>query len=285
MRPTLVRLLGLEFHAYTTMLAVSFLVCTLLAVREGLRQHPPIEGNPRGGLWAFFGALIGAKVFWIIQYDTPWHVWRAVFVWMGGYVFYGGLLGGLLALLVYLRLNRLPILRSGDICVQYLALGEAITRVGCFLNGCCWGEPTPAPWGVCFPRNSYAWLEHVKGHLIDASASASLPVHPTQLYMVGGLVVAFLVMRRQFRRSHLAGSIILLYCFLYGILRFTVEHFRGDSARSVFGLTVSQSISVGLVLVALFGYVALRHYGGHTPQPGQNGPEPHEEAFRDGDAT
>lgn len=285
MRPTLLRFLGLEFHAYTTMLAVAFLVCTLLAVREGWRQNPPIEGNPRGGLWAFFGALLGAKAFWIIQYDTPWHVWRAVFVWMGGYVFYGGLLGGTAALLLYLRLNKLPIRRSGDICVQYLALGEAITRIGCFLNGCCWGEPTHAPWGVHFPRNSYAWLEHVKDGLLEASAPASLPVHPTQLYMVGGLMITFVILKRACARPHREGAVILLYCLCYGIVRFTVEQFRGDSARSVFGLTVSQSISVALVVLAAVGYVLLRQYGGNTPQARQDAIGPQEGVSRDGDGA
>ncbi len=285
MRPTLVKFFGLEFHAYTTMLAAAFLVCTLLAVREGLRQNPPIEGNPRGGLWAFFGALIGAKAFWIIQYDTPWNVWRAVFVWMGGYVFYGGLLGGAGALLLYMRLNRLPILRSGDICVQYLALGEAITRVGCFLNGCCWGEPTHVPWGVHFPRHSYAWLEHVKEGLLEASAPASLSVHPTQLYMVGGLVITFLLMRLLSARPHREGAIILHYCLLYGILRFSVEHFRGDSARSVLGLTVSQSISAALIVFAVAGYFLLRQYVGNTPQARQAGFGPHGDSPDDLDAT
>jgi len=259
MRPTLVEAFGLKFHAYPTFLAFAFLLGTLLVVRHGERAKPPILGNPQGGLWAFVGALVGAKVFWILQYSEPKNLWRVPFVWEGGLVYYGGLIGGGLAAFAYIIYHRLPIRRSADICVIYLALGQATTRVGCFLNGCCWGTETGLPWAITFPKASLAFRHQASTGLIDHAAAHALPVHPTQLYMVVGLLVIFIMLWSAHGRGHFDGAIALLYCFSYGGLRFVVESFRGDSARSVFGMTVSQTISLALLILALAVVLARRY--------------------------
>ena len=251
MHPTLLKISGLEFHAYPAMLAIAFLACTLWTVRNLQRHDPPIDGSPHGGLWVFVGALLGAKVFWILQYSEVQYLYRAVFIWEGGLVFYGGLIGGALALIAYVRLNHLPLGIVLDAAAPSLALGEAITRIGCFLNGCCWGHPGHVPWAVCFPRGSHPFEQQLTDGLIKASAAASLPVHPTQLYMTAGLLVAFALLTLAWRVKHPAGTVVGLYLVLYGIIRFTVESFRGDSARSVSGMTVSQSISLGLAIAGL----------------------------------
>jgi phosphatidylglycerol:prolipoprotein diacylglycerol transferase len=251
MHPTLLRLFGLEFHAYPAMLAIAFLTCTLMAVRDLQRRDPPVYGSPNGGLWAFIGALVGAKAYWILQYSEPRYLWQAVFVWEGGLVFYGGLIGGVLGLLAYVRVAKLPPLTIADASAPYLALGEAITRIGCFLNGCCWGRPSSIWWAIRFPRHSHPFEQQVADKLIASSASESLPVHPTQLYMVFGLLAVFVVLRIVGRNGGFAGRTTVLYVLLFGILRFTVESFRGDSARSMAGMTVSQGISLGMVIAAV----------------------------------
>ena len=258
MRPTLLEVFGLKFHAWPTMLALAFLVGTLLAVRHGERAKPPIIGNPQGGLWAFIGALVGAKVFWILQYSEPKLLWRAFFLWEGGLVYYGGLIGGALAAFAYITVHKLPIRRSADVCAIYLALGQAITRVGCFLNGCCWGIETDVPWALTFPKNSYAYKHQIEAGIIDHTAVHANPVHPTQLYMVIGLIAIFALLEVAYGRRHFDGAIALLYCFAYGILRFIVEFYRGDSARSVFGMTVSQVISLGLLILPVVVLALMR---------------------------
>lgn len=247
MYPTLLEIRGYTFHAYPAMLALAFLSCTLLAVRDLQRRDPPVPGTPQGGLWAFLGALLGAKVYWILQYSEPKYLWHALFVWEGGLVFYGGLIGGAMGLFIYLTINKLPYVTVADCAAPYLALGEAITRVGCFLNGCCWGRPTAMPWGVCFPKYSHAYLQQLDQHQIDSSAASALAVHPTQLYMTFGLLAVMLVLRRVRKRGYREGTATVLYFLLYGVLRFTVEAFRADSAYSVFGMTVSQAASLALV--------------------------------------
>lgn len=269
MHPTLLEIgpswFRLEFHAYTVGLAMAFLVGVLGAVRENYKLERPYPVTPAGGVWIFFGALLGAKIYWYIQYGGTWrddegepYAWYRVFaLWEGGMVYYGGLIGGVVGAIAYFKYVRVPILPMADIGLPYLPLGHSIARLGCFLNGCCWGYPTGAPTGVVFPRWSLAFRQQLDDGLLDRSASAALPVHPTQLYESFGLFVIFLVMRFAYKHKKFNGSIALLYPLLYGILRFTTEAFRGDSARSVFGMSVSQTIGLVLFLGAASIYVVM----------------------------
>lgn len=265
MHPTLLELGPFKFHAYTVGLALAFLVGVLGAVRENYKRENPFPVTPAGGVWIFFGALLGAKIYWYIQYGGTWtddegnpYEWHRVFrLWEGGMVYYGGLIGGVVGAIAYFKYVRVPILPMGDIGLPFLPLGHSIARLGCYLNGCCWGYPTSAPTGVTFPRWSLAFRQQVDDGLIERSAAAPLPVHPTQLYESFGLFLIFLVMRFAYKHKKYDGSIMLLYPLLYGILRFTTEAFRGDSARSVMGMTVSQTIGLALFLGAACIYVIM----------------------------
>lgn len=265
MHPTLLSIGPFDFHAYTVTLAIAFLVGVLGAVRENYKRENPFPVTPAGGVWIFFGALLGAKVYWALQYGPTWvddegngFAWyRVFFLWEGGMVYYGGLIGGFLGGVAYLRFMRVPILPMGDIGLPFLPLGHSIARLGCYLNGCCWGQVTDGPTGVVFPRRSLAWRQQVDDGLIARSAEAPLPVHPTQLYEAFGLFVIFLIMRYAYKHKKFDGSVMLLYPLLYGILRFSVEAFRGDSARALFGMTASQLIGMGLFLGAALAYVVL----------------------------
>lgn len=256
MRPELIRIGDFVIHGYPAMLALAFLVCTLGASYESQRQTPPFFIPPRAGVWAFLGALVGAKAFWIAQYASWQDLWRAFRIWESGLVFYGGLIGGLIAVVIYFRVVGVPLGRGLDVAAPYVALGEAITRLGCFLNGCCWGAVCDWPWAVTFPAHSLAHEQQLMDGLVGFDATGPLPVHPTQLYMVAGLVGAFLLMKWALGRAR-TGTIVMLYLVTYGLVRFTVEAFRGDSARSVAGMTVSQTISLMLFLIGCAGLITL----------------------------
>ena len=263
MRPTLLEIGGLQFHAYPTMLAIAFLVCTLGIVRDLQHRATPISLDPIAGVWALFGAMIGARAYCILQYGEIRDVWRAIFFWERGLVFYGGLIGGVLAVYVYLRWKRVPAIPVADAAAPYLTLGEAITRIGCFLNGCCWGGVTHLPWGVHFPAGSLPYNQQLDDRIIQPTALTSAAVHPTQLYMTAGLLIIFVLLKVLARRTTLPGLSVAAYGIGYGILRFLVEGLRGDSARSVLGMTVSQVISLGFVLaglIAVFWLVATKKY-------------------------
>lgn len=261
MRPTLISIGFLEFHSYTVALALAFLAGVLLPIRENYRLEKPYPATPMVGLFVFLGALIGARGYWILQYDTWRHLYRAVYVWQGGLVFYGGLIGGVAGCLVYLRVKRIPLLPAADLALPFVPLAHAIGRIGCFLNGCCWGMPTDMPWGVTFPKSRWGvYAQHLKDGLVKADAPCALPVHPTQLYEMAGLLAIFAIIRYAYKHKspYRDGSVMVLYPLFYGILRFLVEDFRGDSGRPVFGLTVSQLISLGMIVFAGMLWVLLR---------------------------
>lgn len=233
MRPVLFHVGEMSFHSYTVMFSLAFLVGTILAVRENFRRERPFPITTMAGVWAFAGGLLGAKVWWWAQYgewaDLKW----GEFLLTGGLVFFGGLIGGVLGVILYLRRAGAPVIPVSDLALPYVALAHGIARVGCFLNGCCHGSHTTAPWGVPYPKNLPA---------------ATLPVHPVQLYETLGLLVLFAVLRLVYRRGPRTGTVMLGYLAGYGTLRFVTEFFRGDSGHPLLGLTASQAVAGAMVL-------------------------------------
>ena len=103
-----------------------------------------------------------------------WTSFRSIF--QSGGVFYGGLLAGILVAWWYARRYQLPLWRTADVLAPGVVIGQAIGRLGCFMNGCCYGHPTAVPWGVKFPHDSFAWLEFgVPGVRSKSSALWRIP--------------------------------------------------------------------------------------------------------------
>ncbi|MCC6486862.1 MAG: prolipoprotein diacylglyceryl transferase [Candidatus Hydrogenedentes bacterium] len=261
MKPDLITVFGVTFHSYRTVLAVAFAVCTILAVRESRRRGGAVVLTPVLGVWALAGALLGARIFYVLQYECIQALAQALLVWKGGLVFYGGLAGGTLAVAAYCRLRGMRVLPVADIGAPYLALGEAITRIGCFLNGCCYGVACAWPWGVSFPQGSVAYQDHLDAAILGPNLTQTVPLHPTQLYMTAGLVAVFVMLKLLLSKKAWDGSVVCAYLLLYGILRFLVEILRGDSLRGAAGLTLSQSISVAVALAALIALMVQTRRG------------------------
>jgi len=245
MHPILFDFSGVIISTYTVMLAVAIVAGVSLTVREAERRELAIT-YPMAVL-VLLGGLVGARAFWIIQFGHVSDLWQAVMIWSPGLVFYGGLIGGIATLLLILRIRHVPLWPSLDALAPHAALGESIARLGCFMAGCCWGRTCTVPWGVRFPAGSFAYMDQLEAGLLDGAAVTSLPVHPTQLYMAFGLGAVYAVLRLVLRHQHAPGYVLAAYFALYGVLRFTVEMFRGDSARPVLGMTVSQVLSAGIV--------------------------------------
>jgi phosphatidylglycerol:prolipoprotein diacylglycerol transferase len=143
--------------------------------------------------------------------------------------------------------------KVADLCAPWIAFGLALTRVGCFLNGCCFGKITNVPWAVRFPVGSPAWEAQRDAHLLSGPASA-FPVHPTQIYLalLDGLTFAVLyfVIRR---RKRFDGQIFAWLLILKGVFRSFVEIWRDDERGVLFGwLSTSQIISLPLVALGIY---------------------------------
>lgn len=241
MYPILVKLGPVTLYSYGVMLAVAFLVSLGLARRAARRLPPALRAISAEQLadlitLSLLGGIVGGRLFYVM---LSWKVFvespaELLAIWHGGLVWYGGFLGGVLAAWLYVRAQRLRFLRVGDQVVPFLALGHAIGRIGCFLNGCCFGDPTNAWCGVVFP-------------------GASTPVLPTQLFEALGLFVLFLILRRLQEPAMLRrpGRLLGWYVAGYAGWRFLLEFIRGDQTPWWMGLTLQQLISLILLVVGL----------------------------------
>lgn len=218
------------------------------------------------GIAMLIGGIVGARIFYII-YD--WPKFRAdplqVFrIDKGGLVFFGGLIGGGVVMFLVLSKKKIPVRRALDVVISALPLAHAFGRVGCFLNGCCFGGITWSWVGMRFPRivdpqtgeiiGSPVFRFHLKHKLVTTAAEYSLPVHPTQLYAIGYNLLIFAVLSLLLWRRRREGDIAWLYAVLYGTARFINEILRADQAPVMWNLTIAQLICVPLVV---FGVVML----------------------------
>lgn len=176
----------------------------------------------------FLFAWIGAKLLFVMTSGENHYLVFSSFWTGGGFVFYGGLIGGFLFVALFKALNRSFKLIGFWPIVPALTFGHALGRLGCFLAGCCYGKPTEFFWGVFMH-------EHYR--------------HPTQLLEAIGLFSLGLYLIKSSRPKHV---LVSSYLIIYGVLRFMIEGLRGDMIRGTWGLfTPSQTISILLILTGV----------------------------------
>jgi len=156
----------------------------------------------------------------------------------GGMAFHGGLAAGTAAAAIVCRRKEMSFAETSDIIAPYIALGQAVGRVGCFLNGCCYGKVVRSGFGVTFP----------------GEVSMRLPV---QAYAALGLAVMYLALLRVRGAKLFSGSTILLYLVMYSIFRFFIEFLRGDNPSVAFGMTLPQVISASMFTVSVILFTVL----------------------------
>lgn len=239
MRPILLKLGPVTVYAYGVMLVLAFLLSVWWARRAARRLPPECLAIAPAQMIDFaslslLGGIVGGRLLyillnWAFFVQAPQEL---LAIWHGGLVWYGGFLGGVAAGAWYARANQLVFLRVLDQFIPFLAFGHAIGRLGCFLNGCCYGEPTASWCGVRFP-----------GHPV--------PVVPTQLLESAGLLLLAALLRALQRPPVLrrAGRLFGIYLVGYAALRLAVEFVRGDQAVVWAGLTLAQLISLAAFAV------------------------------------
>jgi phosphatidylglycerol:prolipoprotein diacylglycerol transferase len=156
----------------------------------------------------------------------------------GGLVFYGGLIGSILASLFYMLWKKLPIWKMADILAPSIALGYGFGRIGCLMNGCCYGRACDLPWAI---------------HFSLAHPTHGDPVHPTEIYDSVLNFAFYGVLAWLFRHKKFDGHVFAVYLMGYALLRSVVEYFRGDYPVHYLGgvATPAQVLSIGIVLVGL----------------------------------
>jgi len=240
--PVLVRFGPLTIHTYGVFVAAGFLLGLALAVKQAKKEGIPQERIIDIGFYVLVAAIVGSRLFFVAvnaghYLKHPLDIFK---IWEGGLVFYGGLILALPSALWYIRKHHLDGWRITDIFAPSIAIGHAVGRIGCFAAGCCHGRLCELPWAVTF-------------HDPESLATTGIPLHPTQLYESAGEFLNFLILITLRRYQSFKGQLFWTYIFLYSVLRFVVEFFRGDEARGYLfgGISVSQGISVIMGIIAI----------------------------------
>ncbi len=183
----------------------------------------------------------------------PRDCFAAVKVWRGGLAYYGGFIFASAFGLYYARKHALGAWKMADLAAPWVAFGLALTRVGCFLNGCCYGKVSSSSWAVRFPIDSVVHQAQREAHLVAANAP-TLPVHATQLYLAALNFLIFVVLYFGLRRrKHFDGQLFAWLLILKGVFRSVVEIWRDDERGVLFGwLSTSQILSIPLVALGIW---------------------------------
>jgi len=218
MHPILLKLGPFTIYSYGVMVAIGFGVATFLArARASKLNIDPDKIIDVAILLIVFG-IIGARLLYVLL-NLSFYVANPIDIIKlsnGGLVWYGGFISAVLAGTVYVKKTRLNFWAVADLFVPYVALAQAFGRIGCFLNGCCYGKD-----GI-----------------------------PVQIYSSIALFIIFVILRIWQDNKHFESEIFLGYCVLYSFKRFLMEFLRGDNPRILYGLTMSQIISVFVFLLS-----------------------------------
>ncbi len=246
MYPELFTIGSLTVHSYGLMIALGVLIAAIALYREAPGENLNPDHVLEAVIAATFFGLIGARLLYVM---LNWDYFSAnpteiLFAQFAGLSFYGGLFLGAFVLYFWCRWRKIGFLKLADLMAPYLALGYAFGRLGCFLNGCCYGRVTDLPWGM------------------PASMVDDLLRHPVQLYAALGAIIVFLILKLLLRpRRPFVGFVLLSLFALYGVLRFTTEFFRDEEAVWL-GLSTAQSFSLGLFLVSVAAILIFNHFIG-----------------------
>lgn len=221
---------------YGILFAAGFLAATLhwsLVMRK--RGYPLSYGSDLG-FWIIIGGVVGARLAFVLanpaEYlDNPLLVFR---VDRGGLMYYGGFVGGILAVILFARRRKLPLPEVSDVAASGLPLGHALGRFGCFLNGCCFGGETTCGWAATFHDH--------------------LPRHPTQLYEAGFNLLVYGLLLFALSRRWRPGRVFALYLLVYPPFRFAIQFLRDDAYPVSFIAPFDQAqlLSMGLFAIGLF---------------------------------
>jgi phosphatidylglycerol:prolipoprotein diacylglycerol transferase len=235
MYPILFEFGNFRIYSYGAMVAFGFLTAIYFTSREARRTGIAHQKIFDIGLYAILSGIIGARFLHILL-EFQHYVNRpfdAILINRGGLAFHGGLLTGILAAWFFIERNKMPLWKTADIFAPYIALGQAIGRIGCFLNGCCYGRPTNLAIGI-----------HLPGHMFR--------LHPVQLYSSIFLILVFVLLKKVYKNKRFDGAVFFSYLIMFSFGRFFVDFFRGDLRTILFGLTTSQFISIGIFAMAFF---------------------------------
>jgi phosphatidylglycerol---prolipoprotein diacylglyceryl transferase len=242
----------LQFTGFGIAVVLAFVVAQVISQEEMKRlgyDPDPIADMIFG---AIVGGLLGAKLYFVVVLGN----WDALFT-RGGFVFWGGLIGGAVGVLLIAWRKKVPIWRTLEVGAPALAAAYAVGRTGCWGVGDDYGRPWSGPLAVQFPEGAPPSTAGIMQREFGVEfppgtdPSTVVAVHPTQLYEVGMSLIMFAVIWRLRKHHHAEGWLFGVYCVLAGIERFVVEFFRAKDDTLAIGITIAQAIAIAAVILGV----------------------------------
>jgi len=240
----------ISIKTYGLMVALGFLTGIIWVSWQAERRGVGSEVVMDVALLSMFSSIIGARLLYVL---VNWSYFvenplESIMIQRGGLVLYGGVSLAIIVDIIYLKLRNGPVWEVADLAGPTILLGQAFGRLGCFFNGCCYGQPTPHGWGILFPLGSSAYYQY-----------PDIAIFPLQLVAVLANLLLFLFLWWYSSRRQFPGQIFALYGILYSTYRFFIEFLRGDIERGIISrLSTSQWISGLFFIVFVWFYIQRR---------------------------
>lgn len=234
MKPVLFKIGDVTIYSYGFLIACAFLISIFFATRRARKININPELITDVGIILLIGGIIGARIGYVVLHWEKFsnNLVDIFKVYEGGLVFSTGFLLALICSYIYIKFKKMSFLIIADCLIPYIALGQSIGRIGCFLNGCCYGIKTNSFLGVNFPNLPY-------------------PVYPTQLFSTLFLFFLFLFLILIRNRKIFNGQLFLIYILGFSGFRFSLDFIRADAIPAPGELTLFQYVTMLLFFVTL----------------------------------
>ena len=226
-----------EVRWYGIMVVLAVVALIAIALREAKRVGLAEEHIYSVGLWGIIGGIIVSRLLHVIDKWGYYMAHPGQIIGFEGLTVYGAVLGALLAVLIYCWVKKISFWLLGDVIAPGAILGQAIGRIGCLMNGCCYGLPTSLPWGVVYTNpSSYCPLDET--------------FQPTQIYHLIWNLIGFGILWSLRRRLKPQGSLFLLYLALYAAGDLSIRFVRvGEPFRSGMFFNMQQAQLIGIIIL------------------------------------
>lgn len=247
MFPDLIDIGFLHLKTYGACMAVGFLVCwTLLEKLSGRKDLGNLV------LAMMFSGVLGSRIAYVIEHwskEFAANPWAIVRVDQGGLMFYGGLILAMITFVAWCKVKKENLKELATLFITVVPLGHAFGRIGCFFYGCCYGRDSDAWCAVTFPAGSPSWYEHNR---------QMVSVLPTQLFEAAALLVLFAALFYLYKKFK--AYTFSAYLVGYAIIRFSLEYLRGDPRAVVGPFSISQTISILMLIIGVATFEFARHH-------------------------
>ena len=238
MHRVLFHIWSFEVYSYGFFIALAIVVSLCLMNKNSARYGVPFDAFVDAFTWVVIAGIAGGRLlFVLINWQNYIKNPIAIFALReGGMAFQGSLVAGFLAGVWACRVKKIAFWKAADLLAPYIALGEAIGRIGCFMNGCCYGKVTTGMFGVVFPGETVARI-------------------PSQIFLSVALLVLYLFLDSLGRKKHFDGFLFASYLILYSGLRFFLDMTRADNPAIWMNMTLAQAVSAAVFVSGLIVYV------------------------------